>query len=312
MKPYFTVVIPLYNKEKFILNTLDSVLSQSFENFEVIIVEDCSTDDSFQVISTIKSEKVTIIQHDFNKGLSASRNTGIRNAKSNYIAFLDADDLWQETFLEEIHTLITKFPEAKLFATNYEEVYQNNTVLLPKNNSDKLEEQTIITDFFEISLAQPLYCPSSLCVDKSVFDTVGYYNEMIRFGEDVDFNIRANSSFKLAYSKKPLVQYAMVSENQITHSLLGNKIITDFDFYDTPEISNSLKKYLDFHRYIMAKHYKAEHNNEAFEKMKKGINPKSLNFKQRILLNAPIYFLNCTKKIKSFFLKKGVRFSTYD
>lgn len=312
MKPYFTIVIPLFNKEKFILNTLNSVLKQSFNDFEVIIVEDCSTDDSFQVISTIKSEKVKVIQHDSNKGLSASRNTGIRNAKSDYIAFLDADDLWKENFLEEIHNLINHFPQAKLFATNYEEVYQNYTVLLPKNNSDKLEENTIIPDFFAISLAQPLYCPSSLCVEKSVFDFVGYYNEVIRFGEDVDFNIRANSSFKLAYSQNPLVSYTMVSENQITQSLLRDKVITDFNSFDTSETSISLKKYLDFHRYIMAKHYKAEHNIDGFEKMKKGINPKNLNLKQRVLLNAPLFFLNFIKKIKSFFLTKGMRFSTYD
>ena len=312
MKPYFTVVIPLFNKEKFILNTIESVLKQSFENFEVLIVEDCSTDTSLEVISTIKSEKVKVIQHDCNKGLSASRNTGIKNANSNYVAFLDADDVWKENFLEEIFTLITTFPQAELYATNYEEVFQNNTVLLPNNYAEKLEENTIISDFFAISLAQPLYCPSSFCVKKSVFDAVGYYNETIQFGEDVDFNIRANSLFQLAYSKKSLVSYTMVSENQITQSLLGNKVITDFNSFETMETSTSLKKFLDFHRYIMAKHYKAEYNMEAYRKMKDGINPKNLNFKQRILLNAPLFFLNFIKKIKSYFLTKGIRLSTYD
>ncbi|WP_293872556.1 glycosyltransferase family 2 protein [Flavobacterium sp.] len=312
MNPFFSIVIPLYNKEKYVLASLQSVLNQTFENYEVIIVDDCSTDESFEIVSTIKSEKVKIIKHDFNKGLSASRNTGIKNSNGVYIAFLDADDFWKHTFLEELFLLIKSFPKAKLFAANYEEVYPNNVVLLPNNNAKNLEKISMIKDFFEISLAQPLYCPSSLCVDKMVFDAIGFYNETIRYGEDVDFNIRANSSFQLAYSKKPLVAYTMVSENQITQSLIGDKIITDFDFFDTKETSKSLKKFLDFHRYIMAKHYKAENNKAAFEKMKKGITNENLNFKQHLLLNAPLLVLNWVKKTKSFFLAKGIRFSTYN
>lgn len=312
MSPFFSIVIPLYNKEKYILDALQSVLNQTFENYEVIVVEDASTDKSQEVISTLKSEKVTVIKHDTNKGLSASRNTGIKNAKSNYIAFLDADDFWKDNYLEELFLLINSYPKAKLFATNYEELYQNDTILLPSNNSKNLEEKTIIHNFFEISLAQPLYCPSSFCVEKSVFETIGFYNESIRFGEDVDFNIRANLPYQLAYTKKPLVRYTMLSENQITQSLISGKIITDFDFFDTKKTSKSVKKYLDFHRYIMAKHYKTENNADEFEKMKKGIDIKNLNLKQKILLNAPIPLLNLVKKVKLFFLTKGIRFSTYD
>ena len=312
MKPFFSIVIPLYNKEKFILGALQSALNQSFENYEVIIVADASTDTSLQVVSSVKSEKVIIIKHEINKGLSASRNTGIKNASSDYIAFLDADDLWKETYLAELFLLIKSFPKAKLFASNYEEIYKKNTVLVPHNNAEALPVQSIITDFFAFSLAQPLYCPSSLCVEKSVFDTIGFYNEGIHFGEDVDFNIRSNVSFTLAYSKKPLVSYTIFSENQITQSLLRTKVITDFDSYDGIETSVSLKKFLDFHRYIMAKHYKAEKNRIAFQKMKKGINLKNLNYKQRMLLDAPLVILNLIKKIKTIFLTYGIRFTTYD
>ncbi|WP_293895290.1 glycosyltransferase family A protein [Flavobacterium sp.] len=312
MSPIFSIVIPLYNKEKFVLNALQSVFNQTFENYEILIVEDASTDKSLDVILNIKSEKVIIIKHVSNKGLSAARNTGVKNAKSNYIAFLDADDYWKDTYLEELFLLIKSFPEAKLFATNYEELFQNNLILLPNNKAKNLEEKMIIPDFFAISLAQPLYCPSSFCVEKSVFDAIGFYNESIRFGEDVDFNIRANYSYKLAYSKKPLVRYTMISQNQITQSAVSGKFITDFDFFDSKETSKSLKKFLDFHRYIMAKHYKDEDNAVAFEKMKKGIDSKNLNFKQRILLNAPLRLVHLFKKIKGFFLAKGIRLTTYD
>ena len=312
MIPFFSIVIPLYNKEKFVIGTIQSVLNQTFENYEIIVVEDASTDRSLDVISGINSEKIRIIKHDFNKGLSASRNTGIKNAKSNYIAFLDADDYWKSNFLAEIYSLINRFPEAKLFATNYEELFQHDTVLLPKNNAGNLAEQSIITDFFAISLAQPLYCPSSLCVEKSVFNTIGFYNENIRYGEDVDFNIRANSVYQLAYSTKPLIKYTMLSENQITQSLISNKIITDFDSFDKENISHTLKKFLDFHRYIMAKHYKSEKNEKEFQRMKNGIDRRNLNLKQRIILNSPLYLQDFLKRIKLYFLSKGIRFTTYD
>ena len=81
----FTVVIPLFNKANYISNTIESVLAQTFKDFEVIIVDDCSTDASLEVVSAIPSDKIRIIQHEHNKGLSASRNTGIKNATTSYL-----------------------------------------------------------------------------------------------------------------------------------------------------------------------------------------------------------------------------------
>lgn len=311
--PFFSVIIPLYNKEKFVENAVNSVLQQSFADFEIIIVEDCSTDKSREVVSKIQSNKIKILHHDKNKGLSASRNTGIKNATANYITFLDADDVWKPNYLEKINTLIQQFPEAKLYATNYEELYPNNLILLPKNNSSNIEKDTIIFDFFQISLAQPLYCSCSLCVDKSVFEKVGLYDEKIIFGEDIDFNIRANSSYKLAYSKEALVTYTMFSENQITNTSIKNKVIPDFDVYENQGNGNSsLKKYLDFNRYVFARHYKMGNDAVNFLKMKEGINLKNLNLKQQILLNAPLFLLQLTKKVKDYFIKKSIRIATYD
>lgn len=312
MKPYFSVIIPLYNKENFIENTIKSVLNQSFTDFELIVVDDCSTDRSLNIVKEIINNKIRIINHDLNSGLSSSRNTGITNSRGNYIAFLDADDLWKETFLEEILNLINEFPEAKLFATNYEEVYSEKIILKPDNYGTKITKITLIYNYFDISLNQPLYCPSSFCVEKIVFKNVGCYDEQITFGEDVDFNIRANSKFKLAYSNKALVSYLCFSENQITQSKLSDKIITDFDFYEKNNSSKSLKKFLDFNKYIMAKQYKNENNFKSFHKMKKGINSNNLNFKQLFLLNSPRFLLKIITKIKTFFIYKKIRLTTYD
>ena len=311
--PFFSVIIPLFNKEKFVENAVKSILEQTFSDFEIIIVEDCSTDNSWDVVLKINSDKIKIIKHKKNKGLSASRNTGIRNSKANYVTFLDADDVWKSTYLEKIHDLIQQFPDAKLLATNYEELYPNNVIVLPKNKSYNYKKDSIIPDFFEISLTQPLYCSCSLCVEKSVFETIGFYDEKITHGEDIDFNIRANNRFKLAYSNAVLVTYTMFSENQITNTSLKDKVIPDFDAYEAMASKNqSLKKYLDFNRYVFAKHFRLENDTSSFYKMKNGIDAKNLNFKQRLLLKSPLILLRLIKKIKRFFIGKGIQITTYD
>ncbi|HEY4616731.1 MAG TPA: glycosyltransferase family 2 protein [Flavobacterium sp.] len=311
--PFFTVVIPLFNKEKFIEATLKSVLNQTFADFEVLLIDDASTDNSFSFATSLAYAKIKTIQHEKNQGLSATRNTGIKNAEAKFIAFLDADDIWDSNFLEKIFSLTQKFPEAKLFATNYLEIYSNSVALPPKTN---IKSENIIQNFFEASLCQPMYCPSSLCVEKSVFEEIGFYNEQITFGEDIDFNIRANHSFTLAYSPDALVKYTMDSENQITNTPIRNKVIPDFDSYEVLAKNNvSLKKYLDFHRYIFAKMYRIENDKKSYKALKKGINAdpiiSGLNYKQRLLLNVSPSVLKLIKKTKRFFVQKGFRFTTY-
>lgn len=312
MIPFFSIVIPLYNKQNFIANTVQSVLNQDFSDFELLIIDDCSTDKSKYIATQFNDSRIKIISHQINKGLSATRNTGIKIAASKFIAFLDADDLWKPSFLSEISHLITKFPEASLYATNYEEIIDSNSIVLPSNGADNFENYCLIDNYFKHSLQQPLYCPSSFCVKKEVFETVGYYNESITFGEDVDFNIRANLLCKIAYTKIPLSQYTTQSENQITQSNLSSKIITDFDFYEKKYPDYTLKKFLDFHRYIKAKMYKMEGNKEKFYQLKKGINLTNLNWKQIILLHVPAFLLNKIKKWKVNQLNKGRRFTSYN
>jgi glycosyltransferase involved in cell wall biosynthesis len=314
--PFFTVVIPLFNKENYVQNTIASVLNQSFQDFELIVVEDCSTDNSKNIVRGFHSDKIKIIQHTENKGLSASRNTGIKSAAADYIAFLDADDLWKPNYLEKIYSLIQQFPMAGLYATNYEELYPDNRIFLPVTRLKTDETDLIIDDFFHVSLSQTIYCCCSLCVKKTVFETIGYYDENITFAEDVDFNIRANFSNKLAYSNEVLVSYIMHSENQITNNKIKNKTITDFDSYEIQASQNpSLKKYLDFNRYMMAKYYKLENNLEKFKKMRREIHPdkkiSGLNYKQLFLMDAPVLILKFVKHLKIFLMKYGIKPTIY-
>lgn len=310
--PFFSIIIPLYNKENYIENTIKSVLNQRYTDFELLIINDCSTDSSLELVSRFDDPRLKIITHQKNKGLSASRNTGIKNASAHYIAFLDADDLWKADFLDEIYQLIHKYPEAALYATNYEEIIKKNVIVLPSNGSESLVLTTIIDNYFERSLKQPLYNQSSFCIKKEVFEKVGFYNETITYGEDVDFNIRAHLIYKLAFSNKPLSQYIISSENQITQSNFSSKTITDFDYYEKNNNNNSLKKFLDFQRYTKAKMYKLEGNFEKYYQLKKGIRLSNLNWKQIILLHLPSFILNEIKIWKQKKLSQGKRVTSYN
>jgi len=309
--PFFTVIIPLYNKEKYIENAIKSILNQTFTDFNLLIINDCSTDDSATIASKYESDKVQIFTHEKNAGLSASRNTGIKNANSNYITFLDADDLWKPTFLESIFQLIQNFPEARIFGTNYEEVWES-VIKKPHNGSEIFPiDFSGYINFFKINIKQGIYNHGSVCFHKEVFEKIGYYNQNIGFSEDLDFNIRANYNFKLAYLNSVQMSYFMQTENQLTQSSLHNKTIPDFDIYENWAKTNSdLKKYLDFERYALGKRLK-KNNDLRWKKMIENIDFRNLNWKQNILLKMPIFILYLIDKLKLFLLKIGIKTSTY-
>ncbi len=310
--PFFTVIIPLYNKENYIENTLKSILNQTFTDYEVLIVNDCSTDKSVEKVKPFLSETIRLIEHTVNKGLSASRNTGIKKANANYITFLDADDVWKPTFLETIHQLVKDFPEAKIFGTNYEEVYSNN-IVSPINFSNVIDSNNAqIIDFFKYNLGQGIYNHGSVCFHKSVYEKAGLYDETIDFAEDIDFNIRANYFFKLAYSNTIQMQYFMETGAQLTRSSILNKRLPDYDKYDAfAKENNSLSKYLSFERYVLAKHIKTDGGYELYKKISSKIDYKYLNWKQKLLLKLPTVILKVIKKYKEILIKKGMKFTSY-
>lgn len=309
--PFFTVIIPLYNKEKYIENAIKSILNQTFRDFELLIINDCSTDKSVEIATEFLSENVKIIHHEKNSGLAATRNTGIKKATSNYVTFLDADDLWKPHFLEKIYNLVQNFPEARIFATNYEEIW-GKTIKIPHNGSESLSENfTGYVNFFKINLKQGIYNHGSVCLHKEVYEKVGFYNENIQLSQDLDFNIRANFHYKLAYDNSIQMSYFMQTDNQLTRSSIVNKSIPDYDLYEDWTKNNpDLKKYLDFERYVLGKRLK-KNNDLRWKKMIANIDSKNLNWKQNLLLKVPSLILNLIDKVKLFLLKLGIKPSTY-
>lgn len=311
--PFFSVVIPLYNKEKYITNAINSILNQDFNDFEIIIVNDGSTDNSLEQIKSLLSDKVRLIEHNKNKGLSAARNTGIKNAKANYIAFLDADDLWLHGYLSAIKNLINLYSEAKIFATSSNDVYPNKTYKTYNSINNVPKNYIGIVDYFKENLKQGLYTACSVCYHKTVFESIGYFDQNLTFSEEIDFNIRVNLKFKLAYDSKVYVNYFMEIEGQLSSNNILNKVVPNYDEYDKYCESNLyLKKYLDFERYVLAKHLKVDGDKIKHQLIISKIDFKNLNYKQQLLLKFPTYILRIIRFSKKFLARKGFKLTSYD
>lgn len=195
-----SVVIPLYNKEKQIAKTLKTVLDQTFQDFEIVIVNDGSTDNSVAEVEKFSDPRIRLI-HQKNAGVSAARNKGIAEAKGNFIALLDADDEWKPDYLETQMHLATKYPECDVFATNY--VFKDNegkiTPAVIRNLPFK-EEDGILTNYFKVaSTSHPPLCSSAVMAHKSVFETIGGFPLGIKSGEDLLTWARMSARYKIAY-----------------------------------------------------------------------------------------------------------------
>lgn len=201
----FSVIIPLYNKEKYIKRAVKSVLNQTFQNFEIIIVNDGSTDNSLAISKKIKDSRIRIFSQK-NLGVSNARNFGIKKAKGKYISFLDADDEQTPQFLETIYNLILKYKTCHFFGTAFKRVCRDNSQHCTVYGKKK---DCIVKNFIaQISKTGKFFIHiSSIIVKKTVFDDVGYffsqsnnYNSGTAIGEDFDLWIRISCKYNLVYS----------------------------------------------------------------------------------------------------------------
>ncbi|MBW2960859.1 glycosyltransferase family 2 protein [Mesonia aestuariivivens] len=308
-----SVIIPLYNKEKYISTTIESVLNQIFREFELLIVNDCSTDQSLKIVEQINDDRIKIIQHQENSGLSASRNTGIKAAQGKIITFLDADDLWKEDFLFHIDKLSGKFTNCDIFATDYFESYENKLHSTKKNlnHTYKANQYIEIEDFFKASVFNPIYCFSSVAFSKKAIDKVGFFDKKINYGEDIDYNIRVNTKFNLAYFHKPCAVYRLGVDKQITANGIIGKNLPDLSSYKNVKTRKALDLYINMKYYYYASQFKKAQDDEMFKKYIEALNFSQLSKKQILLLKSPYWLYEFLKQTKAFLLKKGIKVTPY-
>lgn len=288
MRPYFSIIIPLYNKENHIKDTLDSVWSQGFTNFEVIVVNDGSTDSSLNKVNSITDQRLKIYSTE-NQGVSHARNFGISKATTGLIVFLDADDLWFDHHLQDLKLLHEEFPNCGMYCKAYNKKSKHLEIVSKfKNISNDIPWKGIISDYFYSSFKNSIAWTSAVMIPKSTFEKVGNFNTAYNSGEDTDLWIRIALQFPIAFSNKVSAIHNLSSEHKITNSKLSSRHHLDLSAYKKEEQQHrNLKKYLDHNRYAAAMQYKLEGQSTAAKTVYKQINIDNLSKLQKVLFNLP-------------------------
>lgn len=282
--PYFSIVIPVFNKEKFVEKTLKSVLVQTFTDFEIIMVNDGSTDESEAKILEFNDVRIQYYSKK-NEGVAVARNFGIEKSISDYICFLDADDLWKPNFLETMHHFTSNLPEQKVFASAIE-IETKNKCIKAKYSIPKKSDFEIV-DFFQASQKECVLWTSSVCIHKSVFEKVGTFDTKIKHGEDTELWIRIGLQFPVVFIDKILARYVYDSESVSRNSNYYFEPYT-FEKYSLEEKENvALKKYMDLNRFSAVIKSKLTGDSETSQKIYSEIDLKNLSSKKRILLQLP-------------------------
>lgn len=207
----FSIIIPLYNKAAYVEKALRSVFAQAYTDYELIVVDDGSKDDSKEVAERVladcKAPYRLMLQS--NAGVSVARNNGVSASHGEYLCFLDADDWWEPTFLEEIAALINSYPDTGIYGTSYTIVNEtkHKTRVASIGVDDGFKEGYI--DYCQVyakTLCMPL-CTGAVCIPRPVFDEMGGFPKGIRLGEDFMLWIRIALKYKVAFLNKPLANY---------------------------------------------------------------------------------------------------------
>jgi glycosyltransferase involved in cell wall biosynthesis len=193
--PRISVVIPLYNKEKYILSALECVERQTFRPVETIVIDDGSTDNGARLVEELARPDVILIKQK-NAGVSAARNHGVELSKGEWVAFLDADDLWADNHLECLFHAISSSPSAVLVGAAYKEVWQSRRPVVVKCPGIL---NGVVSDYFNASAYCPLFFTSSVMVSRSCLLEQGGFPVGVTHGEDMDTWARLALSGDVAY-----------------------------------------------------------------------------------------------------------------
>lgn len=306
--PFFSVIIPLYNKENFIENTLRSVLNQSFTDFEIIIVNDGSTDASEEKAKQFIDTRIRYYSKE-NDGVSTARNYGIALAQSDYISFIDADDYWYPNFLQEMFANINQFPNQKVFTAAIE--IETSSKIIEAQYSIKKTSDCEIVNYFDASVKESVIWTSSAVFHKSVFEEIGNFDIKLKSGQDTDLWIRIGLIYPVLFSWKILARYVHDSNSLSKRKEYYNKKLDFSKFTDAEKRNPALRKFLDLNRFSFAIKCKLNDDKINFENLRREIDLKNLSTKKRVLLRLPATALKTLIALNLILVKLGLSDSVF-
>ena len=296
MNQKYSIVVPVHNKEKYIHKTLKSIIEQTYFNFELILVNDGSTDLSGEICESyaIKDSRIKVI-HQKNGGVSNARNNGIKAASNQLIAFIDADDYWDITFLEQMNELISAFPEILIYSAKF--ALEKNTKILLGENYFPTGKDLVVFDLIDKCCFKARFPinASSVIIRKEAIERVGYFDDRIYLFEDYDLFLRISLISRIAYlNRRPLSFYnidvAIGSKARGRVPLLSRHWISFMDKFDD-ELCNyrNLKLLLDratLNQMISYRRF-SEYKVHVKEILSK-VNKSNYGWKYRIIFDLPV------------------------
>ncbi|MBI2645459.1 MAG: glycosyltransferase [Deltaproteobacteria bacterium] len=207
-----SVIIPTFNHAQYITKAIDSILKQNYENIEIIIVDDASTDNTSQLIQSLPNPRLRYIKHEANQGISHARNTGLSHANGNFIAFLDSDDWWLPHKLHKQVTIAEEYPEADFICSNGYFKDKNHLLFTTKTKSGIIPFQS---NHWPLKGISPT--PSSWFFRKKILAKVSSFDTNLKRCEDGDFFVRVAKHYKIYFINEPLVFW--LSPNDLTATL---------------------------------------------------------------------------------------------
>ena len=256
--PLVSVIIPTCNRAKLVPRAIKSILDQSYANFECIIVDDASTDDTKKVVNSIKDERIIYLRHQENQHASAARNTGINNARGEFIAFLDDDDQWLPTKLEKQVSLILQLPKKFGMVYCWMNYYKDENLINEHHPTIKGSVFPMVLDEQRLG-----GCPT-LLIRKEVLNNIGGFDESMRRGNDGDLIRRICNKYEVDFVPEVLVKvniehrYPSIGNNNkesIKNAIDGQKVkLIKFgnELKSLPKKKSSIYSYIGYHYYQLS------------------------------------------------------------
>ena len=312
----FSIIIPLYNKAAYIERAIQSVLSQTYQKFELIVVNDGSSDNSLEIAQKflISNTKCKLIDQE-NQGVSVARNNGVKVAVYDYIAFLDADDWWEQTYLEEMSRLTEEFPGAGMFGSGYYIVKNRNKQIAPVGINTGFDKGVVnYFSTYSTTLCMPFWTGATI-IQKSIFELEHGFKPELKLGEDFDLWVRIALKYPVVLLNKPLSNYNQ--DVELTNRAIGQKLYEPREhmlFTDYGELNNNIEFRLLYERlalYGLIPYYLSSKNSSEVTQILNSTDWRNHAFKYRLyyilfpklVLKAWMFFLSLGSKIKQILIK---------
>ena len=206
--PIFSVIVPLYNKEREVESTLRSVLAQTCQPLEIVVVDDGSTDRSAEIVESLGSPLIRLIRQS-NAGECAARNRAMREARGDWFALVDADDSWKPEFLEEVAAMIEEWSDCGIYSTAFEIVSPTGRV---RGNCPT--KRGVVDNFWRESMTRYVTIPSATVLSRKAVEQLGGFPEGMKMGGDQWMWIKLASHYGVCFSPRALCDYSMVASNR--------------------------------------------------------------------------------------------------